>query len=539
MAETSSLNLELGDLYSEINLQVLLNKIVERICSMLDCEESSIFLYDSLKERLYFEIATGDKQNELKEITLKMGEGIAGWIAQNREPVIINDCAKDPRFTKKTDDKTKFRTRSIAGIPVIVEERLLGVIEAINKNRGGFTRTDIERLQQIAHFITIPLENAMLFKKVMQETKEKDRLIELGKIISSSFSLDEVFATLKDIITEMISLREIQVWVQSQQVLYKLIGNEKVSHSEKGRKNTSILDSQAIFPLRTTNKSLGILELQLDEKLPKEMIDLVRGLAVFAAISIEKFELVSEMIKKERMDKELQIAKEIQQSFLLNEKIDLQGLDVAYVNIPSSEVGGDYYDIIPLGENRTIVAINDISGHGVPASLLMSIFRANFVYRVKRDQDIEVTIGHLNNLIAETTETNLYVTSFTCLIDRTANSLTYVNAGHISPFIVRGKQIVELKEASLVVGMFPDMAYNKTEVEIKPGDLMVLCTDGVIEAENPQGEQFSYDRLKKLVAAHGNAPAEQIKEILMDQLKEFVGQERFEDDITFMIVKII
>jgi len=104
---SEDLDSDLNDLYTEINLNSLLNKIADRICSYLQCEESSIFLYDSFQERLYFEIATGGREDELKQITLKMGEGIVGWIAKQREPVIINDCSKDPRFTTKTESSLK------------------------------------------------------------------------------------------------------------------------------------------------------------------------------------------------------------------------------------------------------------------------------------------------------------------------------------------------------------------------------------------------------------------------------------------------
>jgi serine phosphatase RsbU (regulator of sigma subunit) len=271
--------------------------------------------------------------------------------------------------------------------------------------------------------------------------------------------------------------------------------------------------------------------------IPQEIITLFRGLAIFAAISIEKFRLVEQMLEKERMDRELQIAKEIQQSFLLSGDVSISGLDVAFVNIPSSAVGGDYYDIISLSDHEKVFTINDISGHGVPASLIMSIFRANFTYRIKRDRDMGVTINHLNKLLAETTEPNLYVTSFTCLIDTKQQRLQYINCGHVRPFIVRGEEIVKLEEGGTVLGMFPDLDFQPVTTNLEKKDLIAFFTDGIIEAENPKGEQYSLERLAEFMKRNNLFKADFIKKKFIEELKQHTGKDNFEDDVTFMIVK--
>ena len=137
MTDMNILRSELTTLYSELDLGNLLNTIAEKIKTYLNCEESSIFLFNPRKEELYFEIATGNKEEELKKIILKKGEGIAGWIAERKECVVINNCAEDPRFEKTVDKKTSFVTNSILGVPVISGDTLIGVVEAINKMCQG------------------------------------------------------------------------------------------------------------------------------------------------------------------------------------------------------------------------------------------------------------------------------------------------------------------------------------------------------------------------------------------------------------------
>jgi sigma-B regulation protein RsbU (phosphoserine phosphatase) len=526
------------DFYSEINLDSLLDKTADKICEYLGCEETSIFLYDSIKEELYFEIATGKKKEELKKIVLKKGEGLVGWVVEHNESVVVNDCSKDPRFTAVTDKKTKFVTSSLLAVPVKRDQKFLGVLEAVNKIAGVFSEDDRQLIESIAHFISIPLQNALLFKKVMTETREKERLIELGKTISHSFDLDEAFKTLKDIITEIIDPLEINVMVKSQDKTHQLIPNKKTPYRETGVDETTISANQAVFPLRTKNKTLGYLELKTRKKIPEEVISLIKGIAVFAAISIEKFELYLQMLEREKIERELQIARKIQQQFLPGKEICIKGMKVACANISSSAVGGDYYDVIELSKNETVFTIDDISGHGIPASLPMSVFSANFRYRIKKDKNILITINHLNNLLAETTDLGQYVTSFTCFVDPVKMKIGYINAGHHPPFLYRGDRLIELDEGETVLGLFPDIPRRIVEEDLKKNDLLVLFTDGIIEAENPNRKQFSKKRFKDFMEHNKQLDVNLIKEKLIQELKQYVNSDYFEDDVTFIFIKI-
>lgn len=514
-----------------------MQKIAEKVKEHLDCAESSIFLYNREKQELYFEIVTGEKKKELKPVIMKKGEGVVGWIAEHEKGVVINDCEHDPRFSSFADRKTNFKTHSIAGIPVKIGQELLGVIEAVNKNRGKFHEQDLELLEYMSHFVAIPLQNALLFKKIIQEAHEKARLIELGKIISSTINLDEIFQVLREVIVEIVDPREINVMVQSQRMLYQLLKN-RIIPCEKKIEATKIQKRQMVFPLRTQNNVLGYLQIEIDNPITDEVVQMIKGISVFAAISIEKFELFKKMLEKEKMEKEIQIAREIQQSFLIHGEVVANDLDLAYVNIPSSEVGGDYYDIIRLNGRMNIFTINDISGHGIPASLLMSIFRANFFYHVKRDRDMVTTIRHLNNLIAETTDTNQFVTSFTCLIDSENLTMRWINAGHVPPVIIRQGEIIELGEGGMVLGMFPDIPVRESEIRLKKGDILALYTDGVTEAEDCHGQQFSLLRFVDAIRRHRRENMQFIKEKVVEELKMFAGTDDFDDDVTFILIKV-
>jgi sigma-B regulation protein RsbU (phosphoserine phosphatase) len=528
---------EFIDLYAEIDLHSLLDKIAKKINHYLHCEESAIFLYSPHREELYFEIVTGAKEEELKRIVLKKGEGVVGWVAMHNRSVVINDTAKDSRFTSVTDVKTNFKTRSIAAVPVRMEDKLLGVLEAVNSVSKTFSEEDRQLLEYISHFIAIPLQNALLFKDATREKDEKGQLIELGKIISSSIDLDQVFRSLKSIISRIVEVVEIRVTVAFQNKVYGLVNDQTQPIEKPVIPKTSIHRNLAVFPLKTGNRQVGFMQIEAARNIPPELRSLMEGVAVFTAIAIERIEMVERMVEKEKIDRELKIARSIQQSFLFSGKCPSEQLDVAYVNIPSSQVGGDYYDIVLLNDDETIFSINDTCGHGVSASLLMSVFSASFKYRIKKDRDIVTTISHLNNLIAETTAPNQYVTSFTCLVNAPRQRLHYVNCGHCAPILVGSGGVRELAEGSFPLGMFRDVQYQLVETAWHAGDLIAFFTDGIIEAENPGGTEYSKQRLIDFLEGHRRRPAEEIKRKLIADLRKHIQKDVFEDDITFIMVK--
>lgn len=401
---------ELIDLYSEVNLTRLLEISAGKIKTYLDCEEASIFIYNQEKEELVFETASGDKEKELKRIVIKKGQGVAGWIAQQCRGVISNDCSQDSRFLATIDRKIDFQTRSLLGAPVLMENKVLGVLEAVNKKIGDFSAADLQLLEQMAAYMAIPLQNAVLIRQ---------------------------------------------------------------------------------------------------------------------------------MLEKEKMEKELQIARDIQQSFLLQQPQDFPGLDIAFLNIPSSKVGGDYYEIIPLNDREIIFSVNDVSGHGVPASLLMAIFRSIFVFQLRQGGDIAATINYLNRLIAETTEANLFVTSFTTKLDCTSGILSYINGGHPPPLVVRGKELLLLDKGSTVVGMFADVEYPVSVFAMQPGDVLILYTDGVSEAENEQHEEYSLARLGAVAVSQRNLSAAEMQTALIEDLRNYCQRQDFSDDVTLMVIKYL
>jgi len=157
---------------STLDTPELLRRVMKLATEVVEAETSSILLYDKNSDELYFDLAIGEQETGLKQIRLKSGEGIAGWVAKNRQTQVVNEAASDPRWAKRTDAKINFTTRSIIAVPLIYKQNLFGVVEAINKKSGKFTDEDAEILEAFAAQAAVSIENARIFASLEQE-KEK------------------------------------------------------------------------------------------------------------------------------------------------------------------------------------------------------------------------------------------------------------------------------------------------------------------------------------------------------------------------------
>ena len=245
--------------------------------------------------------------------------------------------------------------------------------------------------------------------------------------------------------------------------------------------------------------------------------------------------------EKERLLRELEIAKGIQESFLPDHPPAIAGFDIAAISIPARVVGGDFYDFIPLDKDKWGLVVADVSGKGVPAALFMALSRTLVRASTIGKPSIAEGIKQANRLIIEDSKTNMFVTLFYMILNSGKRSLEYLNAGHNPPLLVResSNDIVFLKAQGAPLGLLPDLEIKTDEIELKKGDLAVLYTDGVTEAVNAGGEQFETDRLLESVKENRALSPSEIIGKIEGALKAFVGDRPQFDDITLMVIKVV
>jgi serine phosphatase RsbU (regulator of sigma subunit) len=324
-------------------------------------------------------------------------------------------------------------------------------------------------------------------------------------------------------------------------------GSEKTKNlskhlaSLKGSRFRSIL----AFPIYVKGQNIGTLALlkELPESFNKEMTKIVSTFSNQAGISIENFRLMEEALQNERYKEELKIAKMVQKSLLPTILEQDQDFDIAAFSESADEVGGDYYDTLRVDKHLISIIIADVSGKGTTAAFHMSQMKGIFHSLAQRDIEPSDFMIQANQALVYCLERGSFISATYFLINTQTKTIRYARAGHcpVLYFCAETRSPQYLKDKGVALGMVRNKSYSSfiqsNMFQYKPGDIMVLYTDGITEAKDGKGDEFGYDRLAKVVQdAHELSPSN-IQNTLINQLYEFSGTRNINDDYTTMIVK--
>lgn len=303
------------------------------------------------------------------------------------------------------------------------------------------------------------------------------------------------------------------------------------------------LNMKLVVPMsiQSENKGLMILGERLSgQPYTDAEFEFLSSLANLAIISLENARLFKEALEKQKLEDELMIAREIQKGLLPSVLPIIPGIEVAATNISSKQVGGDYYDVIPAGEDRYVVAIGDVSGKGTPAALLMANIQATIRALVPLRLSISELTARVNDLMCENTGGSKFVTFFWGFLDARAMTLTYVNAGHNYPFLLRADGTVcRLDRGGMILGVLKTtIPYEQTTVQLLPGDVLFLFTDGVSEAMNRNSEEYGEARIESSLRKYSSQPAQRILDLLHEDILRHAAGAQQSDDLTMMVLKV-
>jgi sigma-B regulation protein RsbU (phosphoserine phosphatase) len=268
-------------------------------------------------------------------------------------------------------------------------------------------------------------------------------------------------------------------------------------------------------------------------------IEYIYSVGSLAIVSIENQRLFKEALEKQKLEEDLEIAREIQRNLLPHKIPQFKNFDVVANTVFSKQVGGDYYDVITLDENHFCIAVADVSGKGVSAALMMANLQAFLKTICKQGMKIDDATGLINDLISENTTEGKFITFFWALIDDEKKQILYVNAGHNPPLLIRHGKIIKLDKGGIILGVMKTMIpYISENLQLEQNDLIVLFTDGVSEAMNQNGEEFSDERLEKLSLSLVEKSAFEISNTIQNEVSKFAYGTVQSDDITLMVIKV-
>ncbi len=298
----------------------------------------------------------------------------------------------------------------------------------------------------------------------------------------------------------------------------------------------------ALVPMRIRDETRGLLALGpklSGEPFSESDLEFLSTLGHQAMSSIENVRLVREALDKERMEEELRFARGIQRELLPRSMPPMKGLDIAAVNVPSREIGGDSYDVLQLDEARVGFAIADVSGKGAGAALLMANLQASLRALAGTGLPIRELVFRINNLIHRNTALDKFITFFYGVLDTEARTFVFCNAGHNPPVrMSAGGDPTLLEKGGVILGMMANVSYETGEVSLDPGDRLLFYTDGVSEAVNEKGEEFGTDRIMDVLRSERKGPASGLITAMMDAVVRFRGKAEQNDDLTLMAVNV-
>jgi serine phosphatase RsbU (regulator of sigma subunit)/pSer/pThr/pTyr-binding forkhead associated (FHA) protein len=296
--------------------------------------------------------------------------------------------------------------------------------------------------------------------------------------------------------------------------------------------------SMASTVVGTVSDVLGILYLdgrQLPQPISKTDRKVLRSLALEAASVVEDARLFTAAHAKERLDQELAIAHSIQQGLLPQSPKRYDFFQIACLTIPCYEVGGDYYDLIELPDHHFAFVVADVSGKGISAALLSSNIQGALAAGLQGGQSVPAVVRHLNAYLCQHTEASKFATFF-CGVLSPQGAFQYVNAGHSPALWLTRDGIETLPSENLPLGLFEQDEYAAPEIQLRPHDVLVLYTDGVVEACNPLGEFYGLEQLKNVLTVGRGKSPEELTEAVLGDLRKFTQNTLLEDDVTVVVV---
>ncbi len=505
--------------------------------------------------------------SENGKIELKISKGLSNSTI-DKFPVLEakEDCLKDERLKN-----FMLSSKLIAVEKIVSSEDCIGMVclgEKLNKTE--YTQDDLEFLRTILNISATAIQNSIRINELQGVNRQLDSKIQR---LNALFELSKEFGLFSEStkVAKLLVFSLIGQFMVSKfavvsfddddiEILDSKFDNKKLIEDLKqcdcGMITSPLNRSEVlntypllgemgvnlIVPMEVQGKTKGLI--LLGERINKQPytdsdIEFIYSVGSLAIISLENKRLFLEELVKQKMEEELEIAREIQQNLLPQTLPRFSNFDMAAVNMSSKQVGGDYYDVITLDDNRFCVAIADVSGKGAPASLLMANIQAFLQVICRQDLNIVDSTALINDLIYANTSDGRFITFFWAVVNNEERKLTYVNAGHNPPLLIRDGKITKLKKGGIIFGVVEStIPYISETVSLQKDDVIVLFTDGISEAMNKKEEEYSDERLEETAIRLASGTANEILEGIKKEVYEFANGAPQSDDITMVILKV-
>ena len=558
---------------SVLEFDELLQQIPRVISRLITFEAFAVYLLDERRGELRRAYDVGYPPGDATP-RLAVGQGLVGVAVATEQPVLVNDVSADPRYVSLVPGM-----QSEIVVPLLHKSRPIGALNMLSRHRDHFTLRDVPILRQFAAHVAVALVNARLFERSRRDAEAFETLAEIGRDVASVLDLDELFTRIAQLTKRLIDYRtfgilllndagelEIKLAVQYGEkvqvprvrlgeglVGYAALHKEAVlapdvSQDPRYIKVVPDVRSELAIPLLLKDRCIGVVDLESPEldAFSKRDVEILTLLASHAAVAIENARLYEEVrATQERLEKEVRFAQRVQAALLpAGPPKRMKAVDVAAAFASARELGGDFHDYLAPESNTLVVAVGDVSGKGVPAALY-SAFAAELVrgrtfrrrYLPERSSPAGV-LSSVNTILHQRQLEEYYCTLCYAIFDLKRRLVTLSNSGLPYPIRCSAEACAQIELPGVPLGSFYGSTYDEVTYALHAGDLFVFCTDGVSEAMNADGLEFTAARLVEVVNRSRALPPKGVVEAIFAAAAEWRGETPPNDDMTAVAVKI-
>lgn len=564
---------ELGtEFCTPLEPQGVMDAVVKRLVDRYRVKTAGIWQLNEAESMLELSAGAGTRQlpPSLKRTALQ--QTFLGQAVEDRLPHIyaVDSTAGDELAAWANQHQLAF----VAAYPLLHDSKVHGVLLLACTKAPAEPLLALFRLH--ARLASLALRDAELISSAQKSLAKLSFLVEASKALGSTLDLGELLGRILHVAKTqadaergtlfLVDEKTEEIWsliahgLEKQEIRLPL-GRGIAGRVAKTGEILNIPDTYAdprfdrnvdhrtgfhtrnILCLPIRNKAGKIIAaLQLLNKkhgsFTEEDSDFLLTLSGHMALALENAQLHRDLLEKERLEKEMALARGIQRSLLPESTPLVRGFDIAVLNEPCYEVGGDYYDFLSLGPNTLLVVVADVEGKGISSAMVMSNLQATLRALVLHLHSLDDIAESLNRMILTDTRGGKYLSLFLGLIDIRRKSVHYINCGHVPPLIVRPSDVIQLTEGGMVIGLFENVQYQRGQAKLQTGDVLILCTDGITEAMDAQHEEFGLERLVSSVRQAATSSATEIVTAVGTDVARFSRQGTHIDDKVMIVVKV-
>ncbi len=562
--------LEVADVVNTtLDLDTTLHRVAELVRKVIDYKIFAILLLNEKTQELRFRFQVGYSREVAERLKIKVGEGVTGIAAQRREAILVHDVSQDPSYISAVPN-----VRSELAVPLIVKNRLIGVMDIESPFPNHFTEEHKRLLTLIASRMAVGIENARLYTRTTRQARTLVLLNEIARELTSILNLDELLKRIAELLSRLIDYQMFSIllfdstgeklqhrFAQRFQENIHLkhevpLGRGLVGYAAEHKEAVLVPDvskdpryvklnpetrSELAVPLIYKDKVIGVLDLEHTRRgfFTDDHKRTVITLAAQVAIALENARLYEQIARQEkRLERDLALARELQFRLLPQTLPQPEHLEIAAKFVPARAIGGDLYDFVSYSLSRTAIIVGDVSGKGAPAAIYAALVSGILRSHAPIEPSPAEMLSALNFSLGERRIEAQFVSLIYALWDDQSRTLRVANSGLPRPLYCHDGKIELINIAGLPSGLFDDADYDELSFSAKPGAMFVFFSDGILDARNRAGAMFGRGRLEQVVSQNLDATPDAVVKAIFNTVAEHAAGEEAFDDQTVVVIRV-